>query len=103
VGASTRDDKDQGVPYDEALRRWKEQLGADGLQAVRSTRGQTDQEVRTLGEAVKHAVADGFARESVLRERMLVAGILKAGLGGGLSLEQPNFADSGVPANIFTA
>jgi hypothetical protein len=88
VGASTRDDKDQGVSYDEALRRWKEQLGPDGLQAVRSTRGQTDQEVRPFDEAVNHAVADGFARESVLRERMLVAGTLKAGVGGGLSVEQ---------------
>ena len=82
VGASTRDDKDQGVPYEEALRRWKEQLGPDGLRAVRSTRGQADHEVRTFDEAVKHAVADGFARESVLRERMLIAGILKAGVGG---------------------
>lgn len=74
--------KDQGVPYDEALRRWKEQLGADGLQSVGSTCGQTDQGVRTLDEVVKHAVADGFARESVLRERMLIAGILKAGVAG---------------------
>jgi TrwC relaxase len=82
VGASTRDDKDQGVPYDEALRRWKEQLGLEGLQAVRSSRGQADQEVRPFDEAVNHAVADGFARESVLRERMLIAGILKAGVGG---------------------
>jgi hypothetical protein len=44
--------------------------------------------VRTFDEALKHAVADGCSGQPVLRERMLVAGILKAGVGGGLGLDR---------------
>jgi conjugative relaxase-like TrwC/TraI family protein len=48
VGALTRDDKDKGIPYQEALQRWKERLGPDRLKTVRSARGQADEQVRTF-------------------------------------------------------
>lgn len=63
-------------------------LGSRGAESRTLEPGQADQEVRAFDDAVKHAVADGPARESVLRERMLAADILKADVGGGLSLEQ---------------
>jgi conjugative relaxase-like TrwC/TraI family protein len=81
LGAKTRKDKKDSVPYEVARKMWRAQLNTEDQEGIGSARGRGNEELRDLNQSVRHAVEDGFSRESVMRTRMLIAKILKAGTG----------------------